>query len=145
MRVTDLWSLDGFDKSRYHVSICGPNGFLRELSGDASDPLIEVRCEYARGVSAAEPTGELNVVVTNKNLRDGYRLQITDHMYKGRNQSASLRPGEVKTIRLRLAKSFSWYDLTISLPEFQLFARRCAGRVETGRVSVSDPVMGRLE
>ena len=133
-RVTDTWALDGFDSGRYHLCMCGPNGFLRELAGSAEDPPIEISCEYL--------TGDLEVLIVNRDLKRSYDLRIVNQMYKGGNRSASVKPGKKQAIVLRLAKSFSWYDFTVGIVGSDAFARRCAGRVETGKAGFSDPAMG---
>jgi phospholipase C len=38
--------------------------------------------------------------------------------------------------------SGGWYDFSLSIDELPGYLRRFAGRVETGRDSVSDPRMG---
>ena len=53
-----------------------------------------------------------------------------------------MKPGERKPITLKLAKSFSWYAFTVTITGSDVFARRCAGRVETGSAGYSDPAMG---
>jgi phospholipase C len=41
-----------------------------------------------------------------------------------------------------LAESRGWYDLSVTTDASPKFLRRLAGRVETGRPSVSDPAFG---
>jgi phospholipase C len=65
-------------------------------------------------------------------------------MYQGKSQQLTVAPGKEKSLRLPLAKSFSWYDFTIRVSGSETYLRRCAGRVETGKLGYSDPVMGRL-
>jgi phospholipase C len=139
-RVADEWPLDGFVQGRYHLRICGPNGFLRELAGSADDPLIDIQCEYPHK-SPTEPTGDLGVIVTNRDRKLAHKIQLVDHAYKFAAQTAVVRPGTEKRIVLRLEKSFSWYDFSVTVPGMASFARRCAGRVETGRPGFSDPAM----
>jgi len=134
-RVTDTWALAGFDSGVYHLCICGPNGFLRELAGSAEDPSIEVRCEYAL-------TGDLSVVIANRDRGRSYGVRIVDHAYGSGDRTATVKAGEKKSIVLRLARSFSWYDFTVKIAGSETFARRFAGRVETGRPGYSDPAMG---
>jgi phospholipase C len=141
-RVTDTWDIEGFGNGIYHLCICGPNGFLRELAGSAQDPPIDVTCEYPGTPSRL--TGDLNVVITNRDRERSYAFQITDHAYRSGNRSATVKPGESKPITLKLAKSFSWYDFTVTVIGSNLFARRCAGRVETGSAGYSDPAMAGL-
>jgi phospholipase C len=142
-RVTDTWALDGFDdKGAYHLCVCGPNGFLRELVGSSEDPPIDIHCEYVRK-SPMGATGDLEVAVTNRDHERSYSFQIVDHAYQSGNHSATVKPGKKSAIVLRLAKSFSWYDFTIKVAGSNGFARRCAGRVETANAGYSDPAMGR--
>jgi phospholipase C len=139
--VNDTWDLDGFENGVYHLCICGPNGFLRELAGNADDPQIEVHCEYVRK-SPAQLTGDLKVVLTNRSRERSYELRIADRAYGSGDRTASVRPGGRAAIALRLADSHSWYDFTLTVSGAQRFWRRCAGRVETGRPGFSDPAMG---
>ncbi|MGR5475502.1 phospholipase domain-containing protein [Vibrio astriarenae] len=40
-----------------------------------------------------------------------------------------------------MARQGNWYDFTVTVPQGG-FTRRFAGRMETGKDSVSDPAMG---
>ena len=135
-KITDTWDLEGFDRAVYSLAIHGPNGFLRELSGSAADPAITLRCDY-------KSSGDLAVLVTNTG-KTPHTIRLANHMYKGRDYSATVKPGETSTIPLKLAASHSWFDFTLKVDGADLFTRRCAGRVETGRLGFSDPVMGGL-
>jgi phospholipase C len=138
-RVTDTWTLDGFDRGVYHLCICGPNGFLRELKGSASDPFIDIRCEYP----GKPPSGDLEVLVMNRG-KTACQIHLKNHMYRGADQTTQVRSGQQTRLLLPLQNSFFWYDFTLTVTGSSLFLRRCAGRVETGRPGQSDPVMGRL-
>ena len=142
-RVADEWSLDGFDNGRYRLCVCGPNGFFREFAGSAADPQLEIDCEYARA-SSGKLSGDLAVVVNNRSADSDYYFTVTDHMRRDDASTAVARAGTKATKLLRLAKTFSWYDFTLTVRGFGQFGRRCAGRVETGRAGYSDPTMGRV-
>ncbi len=43
---------------------------------------------------------------------------------------------------LSIKQSAYWYDFTARLVELATYSRRFAGRIETGRHSLSDPCMG---
>jgi phospholipase C len=128
-RVTDSIPLES---GVYRFCICGPNGFLRELAGGGEDPLLNVDCEY-------RPAGDLDLVLTNRDPKQSQDLRIVDHSYGRGTRNIFLKAGEKRTITLRLAKSFSWYDFSVISGAFE---RRCAGRVETGKAGFSDPAMG---
>ena len=132
--VTDTWALEGFESGVYHLRICGPNGFLRELIGNAGDPLVQLQCEYAKG--------DLELVVKNSDRERGFTFQVTDNAYRQAKRTATVNAGGKKRITLKLGKSFSWYDFTLKITGADGFERRCAGRVETSKAGFSDPAMG---
>ncbi|MEI9973525.1 MAG: phospholipase C, phosphocholine-specific [Ignavibacteriota bacterium] len=142
-RVTDTWAIDGFEAGRYHLCVCGPNGFFREWRGSAGDPALDVRCEYVRGQGSGL-TGDLAVEVVNRHASSEYRVVLVDHMQKGSATTTAVRAGKHGTIPMLLVKTFSWYDFTVTVAGADGFVRRCAGRVETGREGYSDPAMGRV-
>jgi phospholipase C len=142
-QLTDAWALDGFENGVYHLCVCGPNGFLREIVGNAEDPLIDVHCEYDRKPQA-KPTGDLAVIITNRDPQRSHAFQIVDHAYKRPAIAAVVKPASQRTTVLRLSKSFFWYDFTVRVDGFATYARRCAGRVETGKLGFSDPAMGNV-
>lgn len=137
-RVTDTWDIDGFEggggAGTYHLRVCGPNGFLREFTGTADDPAIELQCHYL-------PTGDLEVSLTNHDSQ-ARSFQVIDESYQTGTRSASVKPGAKESMTLHLTKSHSWYDFTVKVAGADHFARRCAGHVETGKSSYSDPAMG---
>jgi phospholipase C len=140
-RVADSWDLRGFDDNTYHVCACGPNGFLREFRGTATEPGVEVQCEYVR--KGRTLTGDLALRVTNRS-KTRLTVHVGDHGYKIGDNSLTLAPGSSRKLMLSLALSYGWYDFSVTLADAnQRFLRRFAGRVETGKQSFSDPVMGR--
>jgi phospholipase C len=56
----------------------------------------------------------------------------------------TVKTAEQKHVSLKLSKQFGWYDFTIRVTGHDVFERRYAGRVETGRPGFSDPYMGRI-
>jgi phospholipase C len=131
-QLTDLWELEGFANGRYHLQVLGPNGYFCELVGSAADPLIEVSCRYR--------AGDIELVAKNLHRDQTYTLELTDHGYGTAVKPLIVQPGAEKTALLKLAKSSRWYDFTASVGSYQ---RRFAGRVETGKPGISDPLMGR--
>jgi phospholipase C len=96
------------------------------LAGTANDPKITLRTEYQR-------SGDLVLIVKNED-RHPQTLEIGNHMH-------TVKPGGERRIRFRLGASYCWYDFTVKVGAF---SRRFAGRVETGKLGYSDPVMGGL-
>jgi phospholipase C len=87
-------------------------------------------------------TGNIELKISNPDLNHSYTIQITDNGYKNKLISQKIAPGGEETIVLDLKKSFGWYDFSVSIKENPGFTKRYAGRVETGKESFSDPVMG---
>jgi len=134
-RLSDAWDLAGFENGRYHLRVCGPNGFFREFAGSAEDPKLEVQCDYQAG----------DIQLRFANLtQQSLTLQVTSHGYQSGDHAVVLEPGSSQTLEMPLAQSHHWYDFSVTIAGRDGFFRRFAGRVETGAAGFSDPVMGRV-
>ena len=56
-------------------------------------------------------------------------------------RSFTLAPGQSTTARWSVSATHGWYDIAVRLSAESLYLRRFAGRLETGRDSISDPAM----
>jgi phospholipase C len=123
--LTDTWDVD---TEHYDLWILGPNGFLREFQGSragGAEPQARLRYDANRAAIELEvtsPTALALLVVANAHRTD-------------RPWTAALAPGKPVTRRWVLNSSGHWYDFTVSSGTW---ARRFAGRLETGADSVSD-------
>lgn len=72
------------------------------------------------------------------------RFVVTANAYGHRGTTLSVPAGGAETLTWDLAASGFWYDLSVTVAQLPAFTRRFAGRLETGRDSVSDPAMGGL-
>ena len=68
-------------------------------------------------------------------------VTIQDNSYKLEKIIRKLRPSQETSAVLDLKRSHGWYDFTVKADGSSEEARY-AGRVETGRPSFSDPLMG---
>jgi phospholipase C len=142
--LTERFPVEAFKNGNYHLCVYGPNGFFREFMGNANDPHLEVACEYQRSrLSKNKLTSNIELKITNSDNSHAYTLEIKDHAYKNKPLSKKIGPGAEETIVLNLNKSSGWYDFSVSLKGNSAFTKRYAGRVETGKESISDPFMGR--
>jgi phospholipase C len=142
--LTDNWPLNSFEEKNYHLRVYGPNGFFREFSGDANDPLVQVTCEYQRNrLSKNSLTGNIELRIVNLDPNNSHNLKIADHGYKNKPVFNVVAPSAEETVVIDLKKSFGWYDFSLSIKGNESFTKRYAGRVETGKESYSDPFMGR--
>jgi len=140
--LTDSWPLDEFENGDYHLRAYGPNGFFREFKGNDADPDINIVCEYQRNLfDSKKLTGNINLELQNSETR-AHDIEITDHAYKTNNQKKLITASGKSTVLLNLANSYGWYDFSVKVIGDENFERRYAGRVETGKSTFSDPLMG---
>jgi phospholipase C len=134
--LQESWPLD----DTYHFEVHGPNGFFREFTGGKDDPALTIACVYE--ADAANPkrlTGHIALHCANTGGKP-CTIEIVDHAYGAKPIRKAIAGKEI--IVLNLEKSFGWYDFSVKVDGVEGFAKRYAGRVETGRPSYSDPLMG---
>jgi phospholipase C len=145
--LTDSWPLQDFENELYHLRIYGPNGFFREFKGNADDPQLDIFCLLNRDAKN-NLTGNIELSIINKDSPTRYMIEVRDNVYKSPTQTKMLNndgsSGSHAGIVLNLSKSLGWYDFTIRVSGNNIFEKRYAGRVETGKTGVSDPAMGRI-
>jgi phospholipase C len=137
--VNDGWPLAEFDGGRYHLRVYGPNGFYREFRGDAGDPAVGISFGYEPSEGALPFTG--NATIRLKNNGDACTVTFVDNSYKGVYPDKQLAAGEQATVTFP-AENQGWYDLSVRVKGHDDWEARYAGRIETGRDSISDPYMG---
>jgi len=141
--LIDFWPLETFEGGKYFLRVYGPNGFFREFRGGASDPTVGIDFEYERSLIEAHPfTGNGELVLRNSGT--ACTVMIVDHAYKQAYQEKSLAAGERSLITVPLTRNQGWYDFSVRIKGYDGFEQRFAGRIETGRDSISDPYMGSL-
>jgi phospholipase C len=132
--LTDVWDLaaDGGD---HDLWIIAPGGFHRHLTGRAAPhpAAPEVTVTYARG--------DLEIALHNRGV-EPVELTLTPNAYTREDHRVVVPAGETRTRRWSTERSARWYDVTVTARGLPSFRRRLAGRVETGRDSLSDPAMG---
>jgi len=133
-RVTDAWQLDG-DGDDYDLWVLGPAGFHRHITGRATPHAAapEVDVAYVRG--------DLEIAMHNRGV-EPIELVLRANAYTAEEHHVVVPAGQDRVRRWSLERSAHWYDLTVEARGLPGFRRRFAGRVETGRDSLSDPAMG---
>ena len=135
------WPVDAFENGQYHLRLYGPNGFYREYTGNTNDPMLNVSCMSEYDINN-RLTGNILIKMKNIGLDKDYLVKIKDNGYGNKGiQKELLRSGS-QTIILSLAKTYGWYDFSLTIDGISTFEKRYAGRVETGKESFSDPLMG---
>jgi phospholipase C len=142
--IVDNWPLNDFSEGRYHFRVYGPNGFFREFSGAAQDPELLVECRYEQDKkSPLKLSG--HVILTLSNLSgQAQQVDISDLSYKTGNKVLKIPAKGKSSVVLNLVNSHNWYDFSVGIPGNETFSQRFAGRVETGKVTKTDPLMGRM-
>lgn len=141
--LSDEWEIHGREDD-YHFALYGPNGFYREFKGDLNDPEISFKCEYEkRRLNSKKPTGNIEVHFQNMDLSD-YTVEIRDNAYNCKPVFKKVTGNKTAFIPVTLEKSHHWYDFTVYVQGKVSFSKRYAGHVETGDVSYTDPLMGRI-
>ncbi|MGB8665619.1 MAG: phospholipase C, phosphocholine-specific [Serratia inhibens] len=125
---------DGWQTTdEYHLWLLGPNGFHRELRGSLQRSQPEVRLIPHEGSLelALNNPGDQAVTVT---------IARCPYTQSG-PWRIELPAGESHRQTFDTLSSGGWYDLV--LESAHGWQRRLAGRLENGRDSVSDPLMGK--
>ncbi len=142
--LSDTWSGVGQTRA-YDLWVLGPNGFFRRFAGslggmalgdDRVSALPEVQLEYDKVA---------NVLVMTLHNLGGAPVKLEWQLLtyaKGPAKPVLLAPRSNTSVRLPLHATQGWYDLAVRAAEGLEFERRCAGRMETGRHSISDPALG---
>ena len=129
--LTDAWALD--EDGRHDLWICGPNGFVRELRGirpHATPVDVELRHDPSNVTTALIVTNQRPVRATVVVHANAYHLDGPWQL--------SVAPNARLVREWSLIGSHGWYDLTVRGERWE---RRFAGRLETGRDSMSDPAV----
>ncbi|SAL71825.1 phospholipase C [Caballeronia cordobensis] len=125
----------------YAFAVYGPNGFIRNFSGNVAP---QTQKQSAR---AAQPEVKAHYDIANGNLmlrfvNDGNahaKLSVVDNAYGAHPRQVNVPPGATLEETWILGASHHWYDLTVSDRDDASFSRRIAGHVETGKPSITDP------
>jgi len=142
-RIDDAWALSDFTDGRYHLRAHGPNGFFREFQGDGDSPPVEVTVDYTTANGDRTPTGNLVLTAINHGGKGDITVLVQDNAYQAVNQTLDVPAARRGSLTIDTTASYGWYDFTVRFTGHTRFAKRYAGRVETGQWSYSDPQIGR--
>jgi phospholipase C len=126
--LTDNWAVEG----GYDLWVLGPNGFVRGFEGEGTDDLFA-------GLTYRPDTRKVEIALRNAGAEQV--LTFSSHVYQpSTSRRIMLAAGASRSILWDVSRSGNWYDIAITAEGG--FVRRFAGRLETGKDSVSDPAMG---
>jgi phospholipase C len=135
------WELADFENGIYDVVVNGANGFFRHFKGAAHQPQVLIAKKYEQSRLSKKNTGNLQLLLTNTN-KNKIIVKLADVGYNLNQQTIVLAPNTQKVVTLNLAKSNGWYDFKVLVDGSPEFLAHYAGHVETGEVSITDPLMG---
>jgi phospholipase C len=138
-RLADSWSLNDFADGKYHLAVHGPNGFYREFKGNNKGPQVYIDLQYER-LNRQKLSGNVTLHIHNEGS-SAVQLLINDNAYRAKQKRVTVNAKSKSNITVDLSKSSCWYDLTVSVAGGE-FSHRFAGHVETGSLSITDPLMG---
>src|SRR5690606_19672222 len=128
------------DDTGYKIDVHGPNGFHRQFSGRRI-PDLSVTLRYE--VLGGQPTGNVLLLLKNHG-QASTTIHIRDNAYGAPDKTRTLAAGGKAAVVLPLADSHYWYDFTVAVDDDTGGRWTYAGRVETGKVGLTDPQMGHL-
>lgn len=129
------WPLASFPDQRYALDLYGPNGFFRGFRGSSDDAELRVNLRYGEGE-------ELLLSLVNLSKDEDVSVVVSDLSYGGASTNHKIAAGEDVVVRRSVAESGRWYDVQITVEGKPHFSRRCAGRMENGEDSTTDPLIG---
>jgi len=144
-QLTDDLSLGLFTDGKYDLRVHGPNGFYRAFAGSKDDPPVVFNLDYEFNPDQ-KLSGRLILRVVNTDGGRGYKVQVKDNAYGAKLRTRELGAGGTESgspsILVDTHAQSGWYDFSVLIEGFEGYERRYAGRVETGKDSISDPAMG---
>lgn len=141
-QLTYEWPVADFASGNYALRLHGPNGFFREFRGGQQDPGLRVDAMYETSGKIKSPTGNLILQLENRSGQP-LTVQLKDHGYGKSDNTFTLAPGARKDISVTQPAHKGWYDFSVQTKEFPGWLQRFAGRAESGKETITDPVMGK--
>ncbi|PZX51411.1 phosphocholine-specific phospholipase C [Algoriphagus chordae] len=133
------WPVSDFENGLYHLRVYGPNGFYREFKGSPQASNIEIAAKPLFKNNKA--TEELELTIKNTSASN-LTLSVKDEIYLKLNKEIKLAAGKETSLKIDTKKHQGWYQITIATKENSELKFTYAGRLETGKDSISDPQMG---
>ena len=140
--VSEQWHDEG-PLTAYDLTLRGPNGFWRRVAGSLAPD-----ASRAQVLLASQPAGgAVELALRNEGMSPMIFTVALDAHYPTqgpRVRTVEVRPGTEARDHWSLAASDHWYDLLVTLAGAPDFARRFAGKVETGKAGRTDPGIGAM-
>ncbi|MGO4280895.1 MULTISPECIES: phosphocholine-specific phospholipase C [unclassified Cupriavidus] len=137
-----LWNVAA-DNGKYDLWVLGPNGYHREFVGDLNEQSAAGGTEIQVCYEPCDPP-VLQVKLYNRSDK-ACTFSASAKAYRTDGPwGQKVEAGKVGELTWTLGDSGNWYDFEISCDLAPSLRRRIAGRIETGKDTVSDPAMAQL-
>ncbi|MDN4054002.1 phospholipase C, phosphocholine-specific [Massilia sp. YIM B02763] len=134
-QLTGRWAAT----AAYDLWVLGPNGFHRHVAGDVRRAADAAWPEM--NLQADRRAGELVIELVNNGTQPCV-FQLASNKYAtNRIPDVRVPPRSRSTVRIPLAASSNWYDVSLRVSGLPGWLRRFAGHLENGLPSISDPAM----
>lgn len=129
--INDEWGIS--DNGKYALEVFGPNGYFQKFLGNIrmNEPVVRIDYEHKKGGLSLELKNSGNSALYIEIIPNAYDY--------AKEKPFDILPGKSKKKHWKLTHSGNWYDFSVKSGEG--FLCRFAGRVETGKHSISDPAM----
>lgn len=138
--LTDRIDLNRFATDGYDMEIHGPNGFFRQFKGQRTGGYPAVACKPLVRAAGALEAG-LAFTFTNPSAQE-MQVTLSSNAYEQFSRVVVIPGNGSLEAVVPTAGKHGWYDVSVRLEGRPDFLQRYAGRVETGKSSISDPLMG---
>ena len=137
--LSDSWNLRSNGQTDYHLSVFGPNGFLRVFKGSIANGKADLVSSITYDIDSHGV-----VLGIHNRTETAFRVSVFD-LYTHRKVEFKLEPDGELSEFWSLDRSYGWYDFRITTRSDPSFQHRLAGHLETGRHSMTDPAIGTVD
>lgn len=143
MQLNGFWNTAELDNGAYDLWVLGPNGFHRHFQGNVNDLALPDSANPEIRVCYDIAKGNVYLQMLNRGNKP-LRAQVQANAYLNDASGWTLEVDALSSVEEHwdLSGSGHWYDFTVTVEGMTGWSRRFAGRVETGKDSISDPAMG---
>ena len=139
-QLENSWSMAD-DKGAYDLWVLGPNGFHRHFTGSAKSLADSKQPNPEAKVCYDIANGDLIITLSNSGTAACTFTVTANAYFSGTAHTRNVSAKGASDVIYALKNSGYWYDFTVTVSGLAGYARRFAGRLETGKHSVSDPAM----
>jgi phospholipase C len=130
--LADEWDVIA-DKGTYDLELHGANGYFHKFAGniELQEPEISLGYDHKKGAISLSVHNPNKLPINLSIVPNAYGYAVPPEF--------SLVSGNTRKLKWLLKSSGNWYDFSVKSDAG--FLRRFAGRVETGKHSITDPAM----